>query len=191
MTNIENIEQNLEEIEKKKENILEKELSFFSEKINKIRSDRFSIEAIKGIVFNNNKKKIPIKQLCNFYIDQKTNQLVVTPDDPANLNLIVKLISDSNLGLRAINKTKKDCCFILDIITEEKKKELIKEIKLVVEQFKGVSRKIRDDFKNILRKNKKVSEDQKKNYEKKMERYVEECYKKIFTLENKKILELK
>lgn len=92
----------------------------------------------------------------------ESNQLVITPFDKGHLNLIEQAIIKSNLGVNPVNDG-----FIVRLVfpplTEERRKDMAKEVGKEEETFKIEVRQIRQDHMNTWKKQKEageISEDQ-------------------------------
>lgn len=106
---------------------------------------------------------MPLKQLATIAVPQP-RMLVIQPFDKGNLTLIEKAIQASDLGINPRNDGKN---IFLDIpaLTEERRKELVKQMKKIGEEMKVAIRNVRRDGKDeieLMKEEKEISEDDMK-----------------------------
>ena len=129
----------------------------------------------------------PLQQVGNVSVPEARN-IVITPWETSLLKEIEKAILCSDLGLTPNNDGKS---IILNFpeLTEERRKDLVKDIKKKGENVKVAVRNIRRDANDHIKKQLKaneISEDEQKDYEEKVQKltdkYVDQIEK---TIENK------
>ncbi len=133
-----------------------------------------------------------INQMAQVSVAEATN-LVITPWDVSTLKQIEKAINESDLGIHPQNDGK--CIRLLfPKLTEERRKEICKDISKRAEEAKVAVRSVRRDAMDALKKMKKdsaITEDDVKDGEKKIQditdKYVEQCTK-ISDAKEKEIL---
>ena len=121
------MENNWELIKQKKVEHLEKELKVFIGKIERIRSNRISLEAIRGLMINYQGEKKPLKAVANLRISPN-HELVAHAFETKMIPLISKVILDNQLGYKVERSTKEEVYFTLTPITTQIKEKLIKEV---------------------------------------------------------------
>ena len=178
-----------DEIKKKKIDSLEKELLFFIGKLDKVRSNKISLDVIRGLTINQRGKNIAIKNICDLSINENY-QLAIEVENSQDLPLIIKKITNSNLGLNLVKNNKQNAYFSLNVITDEIKENLIKEVKNVANECRISFRNIREQSRSLIKKEKSFSENQKKIYEKDLEKIINDFQKEISAAEQKKVSEL-
>ena len=133
----------------------------------------------------------PINQIASIATpDPRT--LVIQPWDAASLKLIEKAILESDLGINPTNDGK-----VIRLgfpqLTEERRKDLIKQIKKYAEEAKVAIRNIRrdamEDFKEQKKKS-EITEDDLKDIEKDMQKLTDNFIKEIDVIAAKKEKEL-
>ena len=133
-----------------------------------------------------------INQMAQVNVVEATN-LVITPWDVSTLRQIERAINESDLGIHPQNDGK---CIRLAFpkLTEERRKEICKDIRKREEAAKVAVRSVRHDSMDDLKKMKKnseITEDDEKDGEKKIQdltdKYVEQC-SKIADAKEKEIL---
>lgn len=102
----------------------------------------------------------PIKQLATISIPE-ARQLMIKPFDKSCLSAIEKGIYEANIGLTPNNNGE---IIILNIpaLTEETRREYVKQVKIIAEECKIALRNIRQDSNNDLKKQ-ELTEDEIKS----------------------------
>ena len=101
----------------------------------------------------------PIKSLANVSVPE-ARQLMIKPFDRGVLSGIEKAIFEANLGVTPNNNG--ECIFIvIPALTEERRREFVKQVKQMAEEAKIALRNIRQDA-NTAIKNLKLPEDEEK-----------------------------
>ena len=115
-----------------------------------IRAGRANPSMLDGVVVNYYGVDTPLKQLANISIPE-ARQLCIKPFDRSCLNAIEKGIFEANIGLTPNNNGE---VIILNIpaLTEETRKEYVKQAKNIAEEAKIALRNIRQDANNDAKK---------------------------------------
>jgi ribosome recycling factor len=178
-----------EAVKQKKIEHLEKELKVFIGKLERIRSNRISLEMIREITANYQGEKKPIKAIASLRISS-SHELVVRAFEPKMLSLIEKTILDNQLGYGVERRTKEEVYFTLAPMTAEIKGELIKKVKSITVEGEKNFRLTHQDLKKWLKNEKNISQDQRKNYEKQADKLIKDYQDKLIAAEKKKVNEL-
>ena len=102
----------------------------------------------------------PIKSLANISVPE-ARQLMIKPFDRSILGHIEKAIFEANLGVTPNNNG--ECVFIvIPPLTEDRRKELVKEVKQLAEDAKIHLRNIRQDANKMI-SSLKLPEDEERN----------------------------
>ncbi|MDH3329124.1 MAG: ribosome recycling factor [Desulfobulbaceae bacterium] len=126
----------------------------------KIRTGRASLSLLDGIAVDAYGSRMPINQVGTLTIPE-SRMIVIQPWDPQMLSLIEKAILASDLGLTPANDGKLIRLSIPQL-TEERRKDLVKQVKKISEEFKVAVRNVRREANDQLKKMKKdkeISED--------------------------------
>ena len=126
----------------------------------KIRTGRASLALLDGIKVDAYGSMLPVDQVGTMTIPE-SRMIVIQPWDPQMLPVLEKAILSSDLGLTPANDGKV-IRLTIPQLTEERRKELVKQVKKVAEEFKVAVRNVRRDANDILKKMKKdkdISED--------------------------------
>ena len=152
-----------------------------------IRAGRANPHLLDKITVDYYGSPTPLQQVGNVSVPE-ARTIVITPWETSLLKEIEKAILCSDLGLTPNNDGKS---IILNFpeLTEERRKDLVKDIKKKGENAKVAVRNIRRDANDHIKKQLKaneISEDEQKDYEEKVQKltdkYVDQIEK---TIENK------
>jgi len=138
---------------------------------------------------------MPVNQLGTMTVPDPT-MIVISPWDPSAVALIDKAIRTSDLGLNPTNDGKV-VRVPIPSLTEERRKDLVKQLHKVLENHRTALRNIRRDLKEAiekLEKEKKISEDDKKRSLDELEKLSHAETKKIEDLsaaKEKEVMQIK
>lgn len=140
---------------------MDKSVDSFKKELSKVRTGRASLSILDGISVNAYGSSMPLNQVGSLTIPE-SRLIVIQPWDPQMLPAIEKAILKSDIGLNPISDGK---IIRLNIpqLTEERRRELVKSVKKIGEEFRVAIRNIRRDAIEILKKQKKekeISEDE-------------------------------
>ena len=122
----------------------------------------------------------PINQVGNLSV-QDGRCLVISPWDASMLKVIEKQLLAENLGITPSNDGKV-IRLVFPALTEERRKEIVKQIKKMAEDAKVAVRNVRRDAMDVLKKmktNKELSEDEHAVCEKDVDKVITEAIEKI------------
>ena len=132
----------------------------FKRELVKIRTGRASLALLDDIKVDAYGSLMPVDQVGTMTIPE-SRMIVIQPWDPQMLPVIEKAILSSDLGLTPANDGKV-IRLTIPQLTEERRKELVKQVKKVAEEFKVAVRSVRREANDSLKKMKKdkeISED--------------------------------
>ncbi len=121
----------------------------------------------------------PINQVGNISVSEG-RCLVIAPWDASMLKVIEKQLIAENLGINPVNDGKV-IRLVFPVLTEERRKELVKQIKKMSEDAKVAIRNVRRDSMDALKKmknNKELSEDEHAVCEKEIDKVIAEAIEK-------------
>lgn len=134
-------------------------ISSLEHKFTNVRAGRANPNMLDGISVEYYGAPTPLKQLANISIPE-ARQLMIKPFDKSILGSIEKAIFEANLGVTPNNNG--ECVFIvIPALTEERRRELVKQVKSLAEESRIALRNIRQDA-NTAIKNLKLPEDTEK-----------------------------
>jgi len=115
-----------------------------------VRAGRANANMLDGIMVDYYGAPTPLKQLANISIPE-ARQLVVKPFDKGILGDIEKAIFESNIGLTP-NNNGETIFLVIPALTEDRRRELVKQVKQIAEEAKIALRNIRQDSNNDIKK---------------------------------------
>lgn len=140
----------MDEILLETESKMESTIESMEKRFTNIRAGRANPSILDGVLVNYYGSPTPLKQLANISIPE-ARQLAIKPFDKSALGAIEKGIYEANIGLTPNNNGE---IIILNIpaLTEETRKEYVKQAKNVAEDAKIALRNIRQDANNDIKK---------------------------------------
>lgn len=155
------------------------------------RTGRASPALLDRIVVDYYGVDTPISQTANISTPE-ARQLLITPYDKSMIGPIEKAIQKSDLG---INPSNDGASIRLSFppMTEERRKELVKQVNARAEQACVAIRNVRHhaiDHLKALQKSKEISEDELKTNETKVQKHTDTHIAKVHDLQKKKDAEL-
>lgn len=139
---------------------MEKSVEAFKNDLAKIRTGRASLALLDDIHVDAYGSSMPINQVATLTIPE-SRTIAIQPWDPQVLGAIEKAILKSDIGLTPANDGR---IIRLNIpqLTEERRRELVKLVKKIAEEFRVAVRNARREAIDQLKKQKKdkeISED--------------------------------
>ena len=139
---------------------MEKSVEAFKVELSKVRTGRASLALLDGIMVDAYGSSMPLNQVGTLTIPE-SRLIAIQPWDPQMLAAIEKALLKASIGLTPVNDGK---IIRLNIpqLTEERRKELVKQVKKIAEEFRVAIRNARRDAIDTLKKQKKdkeISED--------------------------------
>ena len=125
-----------------------------------IRAGRANPAILNGINAEYYGNPTPIQSLANITVPE-AKTIMIKPFDKSCVKDIVKAIQEANLG---INPTDNGEAVILTIpaLTEDRRKEYVKQAKQIAEDAKVALRKVRQEANDDIKKDESIPEDQQK-----------------------------
>lgn len=153
------------------EDKLEKTASVLRESFANIRAGRANPHVLDKVLVDYYGAPTPVNQVGNIAVtDAKC--LTISPWEASMLKNIEKAILASNIGLNPVNDGKVIRLVFPDL-TEERRRDLVKQVKQLSEEAKVAARNVRREAMDALKKMKtakELSEDECAGYEKQVEK---------------------
>ena len=172
---------------------MDKTINSFEKELKKIRTGRASLNVLDGVRADFYGTQTPLNQMASLAVPE-SRLITIQPWDISVIKEIEKAILKSNLGLTPSNDGK-----IIRIsippLTEERRKDIVKVVKKITEDYKVGVRNIRRDSNEMLKVFKKdgeIAEDDAKKGQEKVQNITDEHIKKIddmYKEKEKEILE--
>lgn len=170
------LKESLKELEER----MEKTVSFMQDEFSSIRAGRANPHVLDRITVSYYGTQTPMQQVGNISVPE-ARMILIQPWDKSLLKEIEKAIQMSDLG---INPTNDGSCIrlVFPELTEERRKELAKDIRKKGEGAKVAVRNIRrdglDSFKK-LEKASEISEDDLKQVSDELQKITDQAVKKL------------
>ena len=165
----------------------EKTIETLEKNFTKVRAGRANPSSLDGIMVSYYGSMTPLKQLATISVPE-ARQLLIKPFDKSSLKEIEKAIIAANLGFNPGNDGE-TIRIVIPELTEERRRELTKQVKGIAEEAKVAIRNIRRDGMEDIEKL-DLSEDEEKRCEQELQNTVNEYNKKIDELLKEKEKEL-
>ncbi len=178
---------------KKCQTEMEQIVDFFNQKMNSIRAGRAHPSMLDNVKVEAYGNLMPLNQVANILIAD-AQSLVITPFDPSTVKAIASAIrNDQSLGFNPSDDGRV-VRVPIPPLTEERRREIVKQTHEKVEEAKISIRNARQDsIKEVkrLKDAKSISEDDEKRYEKDIQDLVNRTNEKIeeiFKLKEKELM---
>jgi ribosome recycling factor len=174
---------------------MEKAVDDFRKELATIRTGRANATLLDNVRVDYHGTPMPVNQLGSMTVPDPT-MIVISPWDPSAVALIDKAIRTADLGLNPTNDGKV-VRVPIPSLTEDRRKDLVKQLHKVLENHRTAIRNIRRDLKEAiekLEKDKKISEDDKKRSLDELEKLSHAETKKIEDLsaaKEKEVMQIK
>ena len=140
---------------------MEQTIESLKNKLLNIRAGRANPAMLNGIMVNFYGTPTPIGSVANITVPE-AKQLFIKPYDKSTLKDIERAINEANLGIAPTNNGEMIILTIPDL-TEDRRREYVKQAKSIGEEAKVALRNIRQDANNTIKKE-EYPEDEEKMY---------------------------
>ena len=166
---------------------MDKAIENLNKRFATVRAGRANPSSLDGVYVDYYGSMTPLKQLATIVVPE-ARQLLIKPFDKGSLGAIEKAILAANLGFNPGNDGE-TIRIVIPELTEERRRELVKQVKAICEDAKVSVRNIRrDGLENV--KKAELPEDEAKGMEKEIQDLVNDYNKKIETMLKEKEQEL-
>jgi ribosome recycling factor len=173
------------------ENKMKKTVEVLQSQFSSVRAGRANASVLDHIKVEYYGAPTPIQQIASVSTpDPRT--IVIQPWDASSLKSIEKAIQTSDLGINPTNDGRV-LRLLFPQLTEERRKELVKQISKYSEEAKVALRNIRRDALEVYKAQKKkseITEDDLKDIEKDLQKLTDDYVKEIDKVSDKKEKEL-
>jgi len=171
---------------------MQKAIDGLARELATIRAGRATPAVLDNIVVDYHGSPVPLYQLATMSIPE-ANLIIIQPWDRTSLRDIERAILTANIGLNPMNDGNL-IRVVIPPLSEERRNELIKLVSKRIEERRIAIRNIRRDGIEKLRsmeKNKEISEDELKNYTKKIDQLTDAYVGKVSELGQSKEREIR
>ncbi len=165
----------MEEIINQTEEKMMMTIDSLESKFTNVRAGRASPNMLDGVMVEYYGSPTPLKSLANISVPE-ARQLSIKPFDRSCLGAIEKAIFEANLGVTP-NNNGEVVFIVVPPLTEDRRKELVKQVKMLAEEAKIALRNIRQDANKDI-ENLKLPEDDEKRGQDRVQDLINE-YNKI------------
>lgn len=172
--------ENVELIFVEYEESLDKAIKHYEGELASVRAGRANPHILDKILVDYYGTPTPINHMANVSVPE-ARQIMISPWDITNVKNISKAILASDLGLTPTDDGKV-IRLNFPMLTEERRRDLVKQTKKLVEDTKVICRNARRDAIEELKKLKKdslITEDEQASYEKEVQKKLDETSAKI------------
>ena len=166
---------------------MDKSIENLEKKFATVRTGRANPSSLDGVVVEYYGSMTPLKQLATISVPE-ARQLLIKPFDKSCLSAIEKAILNSNLGYNPGNDGE-TIRIVIPELTEERRHELVKQVKALAEDAKVSIRNIRREGIEDVEKC-ELPEDEEKGMEKEIQDLVNDYNKKVEAMLKEKEQEL-
>ena len=178
---------NIKDFEEK----MKKTIASYDYNLATIRAGQANAGVLNRVTFEYYGSPTPVNTMADIRMaDSRT--LTITPYDASTLKAIEKAILMSDIGINPSNDGKM-IRLVFPQVTEERRKELKKQIQKMGEDTKVIIRNIRRDANDAIKKGKKdgeLTEDEQKNAEKAIQDITDKYIKNVDAITAKKEKEI-
>ena len=162
---------------------MNKAITALEDKFTSVRAGRANPSMLDEVFVDYYGTKTPLKQLATIFVPE-ARQISVKPFDKSLLGKIEKAIFEANLGVTPNNNG--ETVFItIPPLTEERRKELVKQLKEYAEEVRISIRNIRKDIIDTIKKD-ELPEDEERNIVENLQEVVNDYNKQIEELTKEK-----
>lgn len=170
------------------QDLMGKAIAHVTHELTKIRAGKANPSMLDGLLVSYYGAMSPLNQISSVTTpDART--IFIKPWEKGLIQEIERAIMNANLGLNPQNDGQQ-VIINVPMLTEERRKQLVKQVGQECEHGKVSVRNIRKDINEQLRKIKGVSEDDVKNAEENVQKFTDDSIAKIDALMKKKEVEI-
>jgi len=170
----------IDDLHKEMKDGMEKSVEALQKDLKRIRTGRASLALLDGLMVDYYGSPTPINQLATLSIPE-ARQIVIQPWDSGAFTDIEKAILKSELGLTPTNDGKV-IRINLPPLTAERRKELVRVVKKMSEEYKVQIRNHRRDANEMLKemkKEKQISEDDMHKAQERVQKTTDDLIAKV------------
>lgn len=176
-----------EEILIEVESKMEKAIESLEGRFKTVRTGRANPNILDSVMVNYYGSPTPLRQLCNISVPE-ARQLLIKPFDRSCLAAIEKGIYEADLGYTP-NNDGESIRIIIPPLTEDRRRDLVKQMKVMSEEGRVTLRNVRRDGLDMIKKA-DFPDDVAKNLEEEVQELVNKFNKKIDEMTKNKENEL-
>ena len=156
---------------------MEKSVNALKESLATLRTGKASPAMLNGINIDYYGTPTPINQISSISIPEP-RQLLIKPYDRNDIKAIVAALNISDIGINPINEGTQ-IRLMIPVLTEERRKDIVKQAKKYGEETKVAIRNIRRDFVDFVKDSDEMSEDYQKRVLEDLEKTTGDAIKSV------------
>ena len=156
---------------------MNKSIDNYKVNLSSLRTGRASASMLNGVLVDYYGSPTPVNQIASIS-SPEPRQLLIKPYDKNDVKNIVAAIHASNLGLNPINEGTV-IRLIIPVLTEDRRKEIVKQARKYAEEAKVAVRNIRRDYMDILKIDDSYSEDLQRRAQDDIQKVTDEAIKNV------------
>ena len=159
---------------------MNKSIEAYRGSLSTLRTGRASPAMLNGIEVDYYGSPTPLNQISSISVPEP-RQLLIKPYDKNDVKNVVAAINASDLGLNPINE---GVCvrLIIPVLTEERRREIVKQAHKYAEEAKVAIRNIRRDYMEVLKIDDSYPEDALKRAQEDIQKVTDEAVKSVDTI---------
>ena len=162
---------------------MDKALLALEDRFTSVRAGRANPSMLDDVYVDYYGTKTPLKGLATIFVPE-ARQLSIKPFDKSILGAIEKAIFEANLGVTP-NNNGESVFITIPQLTEERRRELVKQVKEYAEDGRIAIRNIRKDIIDMVKKD-ELPEDEERNIIDNLQEIVNNYNKKVEELTKEK-----
>lgn len=166
----------MEEVLKFTKEKMDKAIENMQKRFINVRAGRANASILDGVLVNYYGVDTPLIQLATISVPE-ARQLQIKPFDRSSISNIEKAIYEANIGLTP-NNNGEVIILVFPALTEDRRKEFVKQVKEMAEEAKIALRNIRQEAKSDI-EDLKLPEDEEKRGEERVQTLINDYNKKV------------
>lgn len=177
----------IQNVKKIAQDKMEKSLKALTEELKKVRTGRAQVSMLDNVKVNYYGSLVPLSQVASISTPDPRS-FMIAPWETSVLKDIEQGIVKSDIGMAPMNDGKVIRLKVPDL-TEERRKDLVKQVKKIAEDMRVAIRMARRDANDEVKKalkDKTISEDESKKSETEIQKMTDDYIKKIDVMADEK-----
>ena len=159
------------------EHKMQSAVEVLEQELKTIRTGMANAAILEHVTFEYYGSPMPINQMAGIKVVEG-RQLMITPYDKGTLKDIERAIAMSDIGL--VPQNDGDCIRLnVPALTEERRKEFVKDASKMGENAKIAIRNVRRDANDTIKKDKELTEDESKDLQDKIQKLTDKFVKLV------------
>ena len=156
---------------------MNKSIESLKQNLTSLRTGKASPSMLNGIEVDYYGTMTPINQMSSVSVPEP-RQLIIKPYDKNDVKTIMAAINKSDLGINPINEGTQ-VRLLIPALTEERRRDIVKQAKKYGEDIKVAIRNIRRDYIELAKDDETYTEDYQKRMMEDLEKVVSDAIKNV------------